>query len=109
MKSSLLKYSKGIGLSLILLLFTASLLEWSIQNENPNQSASQCEEVIDIDDSADDDKLLPLLLCDEVPTFHFVPLTTVQFHAVEDPRIQNSILGNARPRCILFHQLKIAA
>lgn len=108
MKSNVLKYSKGIGLSLILLLFTASFVEWSIQNEIAS-STTQCEEIIAQDDDAGDDKLAHFDFFDEILTFQYIPQNRIIYLTSESSEVKPSISGDLCSRCILYHQLKIAA
>jgi len=55
MRKNLFKYWKFLGLALVLTLFTASFVEWTISNELSG-SHVQCEEFVDADVQSENDQ-----------------------------------------------------
>ena len=102
-----LKYSKIIGLSLILLLFTASFVEWTIHSELSGNTA-QCEETVDSDSDDNDDKVVFLTFFDENLTYSIIQIPQAFFSWVYT--FERTVKANVHKvsLVILLQQIKIA-
>lgn len=107
MMKGVLKYSKMIGLSLILLLFTASFIEWTIHSEYAGNTA-QCEETIDSDVNDGDDKLFFLPFFEDNIAFSFVQVPQVVFTWVYTFERTIKVNVHKVSLVILLQQIKIA-
>lgn len=107
LRKTLFKYSKILGLTLVLTLFTASFVEWTISNELSG-NIIQCEEVADIDVSIENDFQFDfqILFCNLASPdfFEFLPNSICR-----KLNIQNLVLAKIRPRTfmVLHKQFKV--
>jgi hypothetical protein len=104
---AVLKYSKMLGLALILLLFTASFVEWTIHSEF-NGDTAQCEETVDSYSDDNDDKVVFLTFFDENLTYSIIQIPQVIFSWVY--KFEKTIKVNVHKvsLIILLQQIKIA-
>jgi hypothetical protein len=102
-----LKYSKIIGLSLILLLFTASFVEWTIHSELSGNTA-QCEETVDSDSDDNDDKVVFLTFFDENLTYSIIQIPQAFFSWVYTFEKTIKVNVHKVSLVILLQQIKIA-
>ena len=102
-----LKYSKIIGLSLILLLFTASFVEWTIHSEFIGNTA-QCEETVDSDSDDNDDKVVFLTFFDENLTYSIIQIPQTIFSWVYTFERTIKVNVHKVSLVILLQQIKIA-
>ncbi len=108
MRNKLLKYWKLLGLTMVLTLFAASFMEWSISNEFSGNLV-QCEELVDIDVQAENDIWL-----DFYCTLDFLEYHQFEEHVpgsfIKKFTYQDAELANARFRSfmVLNHQFIFA-
>ena len=102
-----LKYSKIMGIALILLLFTASFVEWTIHSEF-NGDTAQCEETVDSDSDDNDDKVVFLTFFDENLTFSIIQIPQAFFSWVYTFEKTIKVNVHKVSLVILLQQIKIA-
>lgn len=96
-----------VGLALILLLFTASFVEWTIHSSFNGENA-QCEETVDSDSDDNDHKVVFLTFFDENLTYSIIQLPQALFSWVYT--FEKTIKVNVQKvsLVILLQQIKIA-
>lgn len=104
---ALLKYSKNLGIALVLLLFTASFVEWTIHSEF-NGDNGQCEETVDSDSDDNDDKVVFLTFFDENLTYSIIQIPQAFFSWVFTFEKTIKVNVHKVSLVILLQQIKIA-